>query len=159
MELLDKWLDIKALRAMLDDLMAGRRSADDVVARLRRLPFADVGGALVDHHRELRQGMPEAVYGPGKSPEQCVRIIGELLTHGTGPVLLTRATVDQVKAVLAEHGPARHHGRTLLYRAPPITRSGRVLVVTAGVALWNMGVAYLAGLLLHHGAQRGILRL
>ena len=51
--------------------------------RLRRLPFADVGDALVDHHRALRQGMPEAVYGPGKTPEQCVRIVGELLAHGT----------------------------------------------------------------------------
>jgi NCAIR mutase (PurE)-related protein len=127
-------VDEPALRALLEDLTSGRRSPDDVVARLRRLPFADVGGALVDHHRELRQGMPEAVYGPGKTPEQCVRIVAELLAHGTGPVLLTRASDDQVKAVLAEHGPARHHGRTLLYRAPPITRSGRVLVVTAGTA-------------------------
>ena len=77
-------VDEPALRALLDDLAAGRIDADDVVRRLRRLPFADVGDALVDHHRSLRQGMPEAVYGPGKTPEQCVRIVGELLAprHG-----------------------------------------------------------------------------
>jgi pyridinium-3,5-biscarboxylic acid mononucleotide synthase len=127
-------VDESALRAMLDDLIAGRVGTDDVVARLRRLPFADVGDALVDHHRALRQGLPEAVYGPGKTPEQCVRIVGELLDHGTGPVLLTRATEDQLKAVAAEHGPGRCCGRSVLYRAPDLTRSGRVLVVTAGTA-------------------------
>ena len=98
---------------------AGRVSADDAVARLRRLPFADIGDALVDHHRLLRQGFPEAVYGPGKTPEQCARIVGELLANGAGPVLLTRADGDQVKAVEAAHGPAIVHGRTMLYRAPP----------------------------------------
>ena len=127
-------VDESALRALLDDLMAGRVGTDDVVARLRRLPYADLGDALVDHHRALRQGLPEAVYGPGKSPEQCVRILGELLDHGSGPVLLTRATDDQLKAVAAEHGPGSCVGRSVLYRAPESTRTGRVLVVTAGTA-------------------------
>ena len=127
-------MDEPALRALLEDLAAGRLDADDVVARLRRLPFADVGDALVDHHRALRQGMPEAVYGPGKSPEQCVRIVGELLAHGSGPVLLTRASDDQAKAVQAEHGAAEHLGGALLYRVPSATCAGRVLVVAAGTA-------------------------
>jgi pyridinium-3,5-biscarboxylic acid mononucleotide synthase len=127
-------VDESALRALLDDLTAGRVGTDEVVARLRRLPFADVGDALVDHHRALRQGLPEAVYGPGKTPEQCVRIVAELLRHGSGPVLLTRATEDQLKAVAAEHGPGLSQGRSLLYRPPGPTRAGRVLVVTAGTA-------------------------
>ncbi len=119
---------------MLDDLTAGRLAPDDVVARLRRLPFADLGDALVDHHRALRLGMPEAVYGPGKSPEQCVRIVTELLTNGSGAVLLTRSSDDQLKAVAAEHGPGRTQGRNVLYRAPEPYRSGHVIVVTAGTA-------------------------
>jgi NCAIR mutase (PurE)-related protein len=127
-------VDESALRGLLDDLITGRLDADEVVARLRRLPFADVGDALVDHHRVLRQGLPEAVYGPGKTPEQCVRIVGELLDHGTGPVLLTRATDDQLKAVAAEHGPGRVLGRSVLYRSPGTIRRGTVLVVTAGTA-------------------------
>jgi pyridinium-3,5-biscarboxylic acid mononucleotide synthase len=127
-------VDESALRALLDDVRAGRVSADDAVATLRRLPFADLGDALVDHHRALRQRLPEAVYGPGKTPEQCVRIVGELLAHGTGPVLLTRASDAQAKAVLAEHGPARHEGGSLLFRPPTATRPGRVLVVAAGTA-------------------------
>src|SRR5215203_4962327 len=99
-------VDEVSLRALVDAIRDGTVAADEAMARLRRLPFADLGDALVDHHRALRQGMPEAVYGPGKTPEQCVRIVRELLTHGGGPVLLTRASDDQAKAVVAEHGPA-----------------------------------------------------
>lgn len=122
------------MRALIDDLRSGALEPDEAVRRLRRLPFADVGDALVDHHRALRQGVPEAVYGPGKSPEQCVRIVGELLQHGTGPVLLTRASDDQIHAVERELPDADRQGATLLWRRPEPDDSHRVLVVTAGTA-------------------------
>jgi len=123
-----------ALRELIDGIRTGEVSADDAVARLRRLPFADVGEALVDHHRTLRQGAPEAVYGPGKSREQCVRIVGELLDHGTGPVLLTRASDDQADAVVGAHGAAERSGGCLLWRRPDASDGRRVLVMTAGTA-------------------------
>src|SRR5690606_38101435 len=94
----------------------------------------DVDGALVDHHRALRQGRPEAVFGPGKSPEHCARIVAELLEHGTGPVLMTRASPDQVKAVEAAVGPGLQQAGGLLYRAPEAVRAERVVVMTAGTA-------------------------
>ena len=93
-----------------------------------------MGDALVDHHRALRQGMPEAIYGPGKSAEQCVRIVDELLRHGAGPVLLTRATDEQAKAVLAEHPEGLVRSNTIVWRAPEDVRPERVLVVSAGTA-------------------------
>ncbi len=62
--------------------------------------------------------MPEAVYGPGKTPEQCVRIIAELLEHGSGPVLLTRADDAQVKAATAIFGPGIQSGGCVLWREP-----------------------------------------
>ena len=95
--------DPDGLRDLLSGVRDGTVSPDAAIERLSRLPFAEVGEALVDHHRALRQGMPEAVYGPGKSPEQCVAIVGELLRHGDGPVLLTRATDAQARAVIAAH--------------------------------------------------------
>jgi len=73
---------------------------------------------LVDHHRALRQGMPEAVYAPGKTPDHCVAIIGELLDHGTGPVLLTRTDAAQRDAVLAQHPDAVSVGTALAWRLP-----------------------------------------
>ena len=127
-------MDERALRGLIDAIQSGTMSADDAVDRLRRLPFADVGEALVDHHRTLRQGMPEAVYGPGKTPEQCARIVDELLTHGWGPVLLTRASDDQVKAVLAVQRDAELHAGCVLWRRPTARTDSRVIVVTAGTA-------------------------
>jgi NCAIR mutase (PurE)-related protein len=127
-------VDEAQLRHLIDDLRSGVTSADAAVAELRRLPFAEVGDALVDHHRHLRQGVPEAVYGRGKSPQQCVEIVGELLLHGTGPVLLTRVDKHQTAAVLAEHPGAVERAGCLLWRSPEPTRPARVLVMSAGTS-------------------------
>jgi NCAIR mutase (PurE)-related protein len=62
-------VDAEALRALLDEVAAGRVAGADAARRLERLPFADLGFARIDHHRRLRQGLPEAIYGPGKTPE------------------------------------------------------------------------------------------
>ena len=101
-------VDEVALRRLLDAVQVGAVTTDDAVDRLRHLPFADLGFALVDHHRALRQGMAEAVYGPGKTPEQCAEIVAELLAvPGDGPVLLTRADDHQVAAAL-DRNPDGH---------------------------------------------------
>ena len=143
-------MDESTLRALLDEVRSGTTTPDDAVTRLRRLPFADVHGASVDHHRHLRQGMPEAVYGPGKHPDHCVAIVGELLTHGTGPVLLTRTDDAQRAACIAAHGPATEASGSLLWRAPAASRSGTVVVVTAGTS--DLPVAHEAALTLQaHG--------
>ena len=84
-------MDAEALRSLLDDVASGVVDADEAVRLLRALPFADLGNARVDHHRTVRQGLPEAVYGPGKTPEDVALIVGELLAGGAGPVVLTRA--------------------------------------------------------------------
>jgi len=127
-------MDEVALRALIEAIRSGETSPDDAVDRLRRLPFAEVGEALVDHHRSLRQGTPEAVYGPGKTAEQCVRIVEELLKHGSGPVLLTRASDDQIKAVVAEHRDAEVRAGCVLWRKPSARTDRTVLVATAGTA-------------------------
>jgi NCAIR mutase (PurE)-related protein len=119
---------------LLDDVAAGRVAPDDAVAALRRLPYADLGFARIDHHRALRQGQPEAVYGPGKTPEQCAEIVGELLVHGSGPVLLTRATPEQAKAALAAHPEGAATGTTIVWRPRPASRPEHIVVVTAGTA-------------------------
>ena len=130
-------MDESALRQLLDDVRSGVLPADDAVSRLRRLPFADLGFARVDHHRALRQRVGEAVYGPGKTPEHCARIVAELLAEPGGPVLLTRADEAQVDAVLGTTTGGQVTGRpplcTVIWR-PAQQRPGRVLVVTAGTA-------------------------
>jgi NCAIR mutase (PurE)-related protein len=127
-------MDEPTLRQLLNDVRAGVLSADDAVARLRRLPYADLGFARVDHHRALRQGLAEAVYAPGKTAEQCAALVAELLAEdGGGPVLLTRADDVQAGAALERNPGGARVDSTLVWR-PRLERPGRVLVVTAGTA-------------------------
>ena len=132
-------MDATTLLQLLDDIRSNRLAPDDALAQLRRLPFADLGAARVDHHRALRQGMGEAVYGPGKSPEQVAAIVEELLDVPGGPVVLSRASADQVKAALAVApggvvSPAAAVDLSTVVWRPATPRPGRVVVVTAGTA-------------------------
>ncbi|MEZ5216237.1 MAG: nickel pincer cofactor biosynthesis protein LarB [Ilumatobacteraceae bacterium] len=129
-------MDDVTLRRLLDEVATGTVHPDEAVARLRRLPFADVPGARIDHHRHLRQGMPEAVYGPGKRPDQCVAIVGELLAHGDGPILVTRTDDAQRAAVELAHPGFEVHGRTLVWRMPEPDRPQRIVVCSGGTADW-----------------------
>ena len=127
-------MDAAAVRKLLDQLTAGEIDADDAVRRLQALPFTDLGYATVDSHRELRQGVPEAVYGPGKRADHCSGIVGELLSSGEGPVLLTRASDEQINMVTQDHPGAVVTGTTVVWRAAPERDIPPVLVVTAGTA-------------------------
>ncbi|HTW10323.1 MAG TPA: nickel pincer cofactor biosynthesis protein LarB [Acidimicrobiales bacterium] len=127
-------MDQAALYRLLDELVSGEVTADEVVRRVRRLPYADLGFARVDHHRAVRQGLPEAVYAPRKTPEQCTAIVGELLAEPDGgPVVLSRATDAQVAAVLAAYPAGRRHGTTVVWRPAP-ERAEVVAVFAAGTA-------------------------
>ncbi|MDA8292158.1 MAG: nickel pincer cofactor biosynthesis protein LarB [Actinomycetota bacterium] len=134
-------MDHDDLVELLDAVSSGAVAPADAATRLSRLPFADLGYARVDHHRSLRQGMPEAVYAPGKTPRECAGVVAELLAHGSGPVLLTRADEQQVAAALARN-PGGRRDPELADRARPTivrwrdapARTGSVVVVTAGTA-------------------------
>jgi NCAIR mutase (PurE)-related protein len=127
-------MDETALRFLLDGVSSGELSADEAVRRLRRLPYRDLGYARIDHHRALRQNLPEAVYGPGKTPAQCAGIVTELLAEPAGgPVLLTRADERQAAAALEANPGGRRTGPTLVWR-PADPRPERVVVITAGTA-------------------------
>ena len=89
------------LRALLSDVAEGRVSADQATERLRDLPFADLGYARVDHHRELRQGQCEIVYAAGKTAHEVAGIVRQLLRGNEGPILVSRAEPDQRSAVRA----------------------------------------------------------
>lgn len=134
-------MDEPTLRLLLEDLRSGTVRPDEALRRLRRLPYADLGFARVDHHRALRQGHAEAVYGPGKTPEQCAAIVSELLSEPGGAVLLTRADTAQVEAVtnacpdgrVTWSDPCARRLATVAWRSRP-ERPGQVVVVTAGTA-------------------------
>lgn len=125
------------LHKLLSAVRSGELSVDDGLSRLATLPFEDVGEALIDHHRALRQGTPEVVFGAGKTAEQILRIAEGLLNAGHN-LLVTR--LDAEKAVpLTKRWPEAEYdplGRTLavITRPVPATGRGPVLVVCAGTS-------------------------
>jgi len=132
-------MDEPALKQLMQDLIAGTVTPDEAVSRLRRLPFADLGFAKVDHHRALRQRCGEAVYAPGKTADQCAAIVAELLDEpGENPVLLTRANTDQVAGSLnlCPGGLVTRTGdlATVAWRPAP-SRSARVMLIAAAYRL------------------------
>ncbi|MBZ5597778.1 MAG: nickel pincer cofactor biosynthesis protein LarB [Acidobacteriia bacterium] len=91
-------MNADSIRKLFEQVRKGRLSPDEAVERLRHLPFEDLGFAKVDHHRRLRVGMPEVVFGQGKTPAQMAEIFTRLAKHG-GNVLATRASEEQFAAV------------------------------------------------------------
>jgi hypothetical protein len=124
------------LRALLEDVRTGATGVDDALTRVRHLPFEDLGFAKVDHHRALRHGMPEVVFGLGKTPEQIVAIAGALLQRSEN-VLITRATHESAKRVLdafpdGEHFPLS--GAIRFWRNRERRGRGKIAVVCAGTS-------------------------
>jgi NCAIR mutase (PurE)-related protein len=126
-------------RELLTRFKAGELSIESAVDALGAPPIRDVGVAVVDAHRALRQGVPEVIFGHGKRPEQVVAVARALVEAGQR-VLVTRAEPDVVAALReAALGPTIHSelGRTVRIEREPRplrTRAGTIAVVTAGTS-------------------------
>jgi NCAIR mutase (PurE)-related protein len=127
------------LRKLLTSISFGTTSIEEGLELLKDLPFEDIGCACLDHHRHIRKGLPEVIYGPGKTQEQLVEIVSRMVSMG-GPVLVTRVTMAQAEAVTSAINGVVYHemAKALCYldtaeRTLPKTK-GRVAVVTGGTA-------------------------
>ncbi len=121
---------------MLEQVRAGAIDIDAALERVRHMPFEDLGFAKVDHHRALRHGMPEVIFGLGKSTEQVVAIAERLLERSPN-VLVTRAKPETAQALL-EHFPEGEHfplsGAVRFWRERKVTGRGKIAVVCAGTS-------------------------
>ena len=125
------------VRDLLGRVADGSVPVDIALATLAQEPAESLGFATIDHHRALRQGFPEVVYGAGKTTEQLVAITQRIAERGDG-VLATRIAEEAAPALLAALPGAEHNvlARTVMLRAaqPPATARGTLLVVTAGTS-------------------------
>jgi pyridinium-3,5-biscarboxylic acid mononucleotide synthase len=124
------------IRRLLDDHKAGLLSSEDALQRLRLLPFEDLEFANVDHHRSLRQGFPEVIFGAGKTVEQIGGIVESMYRHEHN-ILITRAAPAQFERVKAIAPEAEFHAaaRVIAIRKnATVYGKGTVLVVSAGTS-------------------------
>jgi len=127
------------VRRLLEQVRTGRLKTDQALARLRHLPFEDLGFAKIDHHRALRLGYPEVVFGQGKRPAQVSGIVRRMLgVRGSRTnILVTRADARVYAAVRRVAPQARFHplsGSIAIRRNRAITGKGLILIVSAGTS-------------------------
>ena len=125
------------LQELLERVKKGEVSTEDAVGQLRDLPFADLGFAMVDHHRALRQGVSEVILGQGKTVEQINAIAGELARAGHN-VLVTRVEAQAASEILKTHTNAKYNAlaRTVTLEIAPIAALSQdnVALVSAGTS-------------------------
>jgi len=127
------------LLKILESVKAGELAPSKVIERLKHLPFEDLGFAKVDHHRALRQGFAEVVFGKGKTPQQVAAIVKAMLRQKDSRhnILVTRADVKLFAPVRKLNRAARFHalsGVITIERSTEITGKGTILVVSAGTS-------------------------
>jgi NCAIR mutase (PurE)-related protein len=128
------------LRSLLDEVRAGAITPEAAQTRilqvLSQAPFEDLGFARVDHHRAVRQGFPEVVFGPGKEPSHIAAIAERIVAAGHN-LLVTRADRAAYEAVIQRVPAASFHAqaRTITYKAGDASAGkGTIVVAAAGTA-------------------------
>ena len=134
-------MDKVELSALLQQVAAGEISPDDAALKLKMEPIKEVGEyAKIDMHRGLRQGIPEVIYGAGKTKEHVLGIARTMLSNGQKTVLVTRIsqeTADFVRAGLSENIPLNYNdlAHTCVIGERPVpTGAGKVVVATGGTS-------------------------
>ena len=121
---------------MLEEVRGGKLSTTDALTQLAKLPYEDTGFAKIDHHRSLRLGLPEVIYGAGKTPQQ-VAVIFDRMAAAGGDVIATRSSAEAYEAVKVVAPDAGYHdvARVIGLRQQPKTKAmGPIAVVCAGTS-------------------------
>jgi pyridinium-3,5-biscarboxylic acid mononucleotide synthase len=124
------------IKKLFQDVKRGKLSPDEAVQQLKHLPFEDLGHTKVDHHRRLRTGMPEVIFGQGKTAIHVAAIFEKLAARGSN-VLATRATMVQFEDVKMRVPKAEYHAMArciTLRQDRKKYGKGRIVVVSAGTS-------------------------
>lgn len=101
-------MDQKDLLDLLNAVRGGTISPDDALLRLKTAPFEDLGYAMIDHHRGVRQGVPEVIYGRGKTAEQICGIVEVMLKNGGKDIIISRLRAESAEIVAGKYNLEYH---------------------------------------------------
>jgi hypothetical protein len=128
-------MNIRKLEQLLRSVRSGETSVEEAKAQLRSLPFEDLGFARIDHHRVLRKGFPEVVWGEGKTSDQILSIMRQMRNKGHN-VLITRLDGKKARVLRRAFRKSQYYpqSRVLTLLNHPVERVGKgtILVITAG---------------------------
>jgi pyridinium-3,5-biscarboxylic acid mononucleotide synthase len=130
-------VDEPSLSKLLTQVAEGSLDVAEALERLRGMPYEDLGALKLDHHRELRTGQAEAVYGPGKTPSEVRDAVGGLVARASGAVFVTRATREQAAAArdaVPDVTFDERSGLVVARRAGNGKVLGKLAVVSAGTS-------------------------
>ena len=124
------------IRQILQAVQDGSMTVDDAVTRLKIEPFEDIGYAKVDHHRRLRQGVSEVIYGAGKTPEQIIGIMDAMKSRGQERILITRLSPKTAETVVHVHPITYQPDAMIGYtgQLPVPDGIGTIVVATGGTS-------------------------
>lgn len=125
-------MDITTIEALLKDLKAGKVSVDKALDILKHLPFEDIGMAKVDHHRGLRNGIPEVIFAQNKKPEDIIAI-AHAMRQKSGRFLITRAT-EEIHKALNLKSAAFFPASGVISYGEVKKKKGHVLIISAGTS-------------------------
>ena len=129
-------MEQKELKSLLNGIADGTVSVDDAMLKIKTAPFEDLGYAKLDHHRGIRQGVAEVIYGAGKTPEHIVGIASKMLENGQKTVLITR--MSEEAAELAEKSlPFTYHKMSRIGIAgemPEPDTESHIVIATGGTS-------------------------
>lgn len=133
-------MDKQGVWELLNEVKNGDLSPDNALLRLKLSPFEDIDYAKIDHHREIRQGVPEVIFGQGKTPEQIAGIVRTMEKRGSN-ILITRMDKEAAdfleKQTALEYHPLPRVGIVRHQEVVPV--GGKIVVVTGGTS--DMAVA------------------
>ncbi|ACZ12301.1 nickel pincer cofactor biosynthesis protein LarB [Sulfurospirillum deleyianum] len=146
-----------ALEALLQGVKEGHISIQDAVQKMKAAPFEDIDFAKIDHHRSLRQGYPEVIYGESKTAEQILGITEKLFEKGNN-ILITRASIEVYQTISARFLEAKYNalGRTITLHVTSLPKpNSYIAIVAAGTSdLYVVEEAYETALILGNDVQK-----
>lgn len=130
-------MDVPALKTLLESVASGEVAVEEAVDLLKRLPYENLSYAHVDHHRPLRKGFPEVIFGEGKTADQILGITQAMVSHGD-TVMVTRISPEKAARLASEYSEAVYHetARIWVYEKEGAVKSriGSILVIAAGTS-------------------------